>query len=44
MAVRYSWVMPAKAGLTIVWLVALGCVVSPGGRKRLRLTSAMTLV
>jgi hypothetical protein len=25
-----SWVLPAKAGLTIVWLWALGCVLSPG--------------
>jgi uncharacterized protein YhhL (DUF1145 family) len=30
MKIQDSWVMPAKVGLTIVWLVALGCVLSPG--------------
>jgi uncharacterized protein YhhL (DUF1145 family) len=30
MTIQDSWVMPAKAGLTVVWLWALGCVLSPG--------------
>jgi uncharacterized protein YhhL (DUF1145 family) len=29
MKMQDSWVMPSKVGLTIVWLVALGCVLSP---------------